>query len=1031
MRIHRRLTSLVVALVAIAPAMVRAEVVDSGVPSAPATDELLAPTATAALDAGVAPAAVEVDAGASDAGAALTPPFREAAPEPLRPDVAPHALASEPSADAGTESAPEEAFDSHSATIAFRRDREELRLLPLIPPGVFGSPIQSVDALALSVPFALEDTRGVSLGGSSAPETVGLVQGFALGTPETLALHTPISTEFIEALEVSVAGNAPELARATGGLLSATLKRGTNIFKGALFGHFTPGVLSGVSPRIVPSASVVSSRAALWNMGDLGLELSGPILEDKLYFYAGVQPGVSRTRVQKSFGRYRGSLDANGVFTQEFDAKGRAIVDDLDNGTQNLFADQKSLQFVANLTYVISPTQTLELSALGNDRSSGGPGQVGTDFTTGEFDEITRGTLSAQSLLRRVSTQSLTLKYDGLFFDRSVEVHAGLGGTMGRDDVLPSDGSLPGQPTGLAATPRVVSNAAALHTLSDVERGVAAFGGCGGAESSQTCPLGEYAFGGPGEIRSADDTRISGFLSGTWKFERLGTHRLSAGLMFDRMESSATRAYSGGVVLTESADGSAFEQTHQLGRLVGVDAIERDVLDTSRTFSTLIGAFARDSWTVFDRATVNFGVRYDQQTLGSERVAANITTRNEIAPHVGLVYDFAGNGRSRVFFQYSRAFQTLPLGLLERRYPEASEVGAVRKTRATGSGAGCDPINQPADVTGNCLDNLSTDNFQALSDATNPNQTYRARGGAIGAAATLWGQSQDEFAVGGEYLLFEGAKAGVTYIRRQLVDVIDTVGLDESGAVFLANPGVGGAAALPTATRDYDGLTVSFSKSFSHGWLAFAAYTWSSLKGNYAGLGAAGNDTTAFDSPSGSVNQSGSLPLDVTHVLRLHGAKEFELSARWSLNLGLGYEGRSGASVSYLAASPNGTLDAVQLFARGSGGRLPWVHRIDARAGASVKLGTAQVLSFSLDLFNLFNFQSPISYDERFTTVAVRPSTGSPSTLCIASPTAACGAPLTRADGSLLKASDINPDFKRVTAYQAPLAVRFGARLDF
>ena len=59
---------------------------------------------------------------------------------------------------------------------------------------------------------------------------------------------------------------------------------------------------------------------------------------------------------------------------------------------------------------------------------------------------------------------------------------------------------------------------------------------------------------------------------------------------------------------------------------------------------------------------------------------------------------------------------------------------------------------------------------------------------------------------------------------------------DDGNTYFIGNPGQGFAKDFPKAVRNYDAVTVYFTKTFADLWLAQASYTWSRLYGNYSGL---------------------------------------------------------------------------------------------------------------------------------------------------------------------------------------------------
>jgi hypothetical protein len=89
------------------------------------------------------------------------------------------------------------------------------------------------------------------------------------------------------------------------------------------------------------------------------------------------------------------------------------------------------------------------------------------------------------------------------------------------------------------------------------------------------------------------------------------------------------------------------------------------------------------------------------------------------------------------------------------------------------------------------------------------------------------------------------------------------------------------------------------------------------------------------------------------------------------------------------------------------------------RLAYGIKMAKGTALSFTVDVFNLFNFQGIAARDQRYTASAVLPITsGSLSDL-------------KNADGSAFDTSTVNPNYGRAVAYQPPRIFRFGVKGTF
>jgi len=465
-----------------------------------------------------------------------------------------------------------------------------------------------------------------------------------------------------------------------------------------------------------------------------------------------------------------------------------------------------------------------------------------------------------------------------------------------------------------------------------------------------------------------------------------------------------------------------------------------------------VGGFVQDSWSVLDLVTLNAGLRYDQQTLFGNDGSVGMSLPSQWSPRVGLAFDPTQRGRSRIFASYASFFESVPLDVAGRSFPGAPQVVSAYATPA-GGGTCTDPSTQSA--TGAPCN--SAGNRITLNSPVDPNQKWAASpGGVVTVDPNLQAQSTTEWTAGAEYDVIDRGRVTVAYTKRYLNSVIENMSADEGQTFFIGNPGSGLAAGWPKATRNYDAVTASFTKAFADEWVAQASYTYSVLEGNYAGLynpdygnQLAPNLSSAFDLKSILPNIYGSLPGDITHRVKLYGAKKVILSAAMSLDIGLAYQGRSGTPISYLGAQPQYGPGVVYILPQGDAGRTPWVHDVDGHLTFTYRLNRDSAFTVGLDVFNIFNFDAATQVDQNYTYASVLPVRQAYSACTQPSD---CGAPaLTPAQqaaalaqvrygyvgvgpgqtGQVLNSRDINPNFKNAIAYQAPRTVRFLARFTF
>ena len=164
-------------------------------------------------------------------------------------------------------------------------------------PGGKGSASRTIESVATLAPTASADSYGVGINGATSPENHYSVDGLSVGNPGKGVLGTQLSSEFVEEVNVVTAGYMPEFGRSTGGILNVVTKSGSNEFHGGVWSYVSPGALEGKRERAPEDLTRVFSEPTLSYIGDFGLDLGGPILKDKLWFYAGFD--VSNTKLQR------------------------------------------------------------------------------------------------------------------------------------------------------------------------------------------------------------------------------------------------------------------------------------------------------------------------------------------------------------------------------------------------------------------------------------------------------------------------------------------------------------------------------------------------------------------------------------------------------------------------------------------------------------------------------------------------------------------------------------------------------------
>jgi hypothetical protein len=766
------------------------------------------------------------------------------------------------------------------------------------PEGKAGA-ARSFEALAELVPNTQSDPYGVSIHGASPLENGYVVDGLSTQDPVFGFNASPLSVEFLQDIEVLTGGHLPEHGRATGGILRARTRYGSNEFHGSVFGHWVPGLLASRAPSVSNQTSTLSGQNALENLGDVGATLGGPLVRDRLWFFAGVAPSL--TRLEHSH-----TVNTPVVGT-----------------SRTYLADERRLQALGKLTYLINPYHNVSLSFITTPTRSGGADQLTVDPLTGRIPEVLSGRPGAVGQLVQDSNSTTAgLEYAGTLLDRRLLLDAHLGWSHQTTSDALADGATS---SGLADL--------SLHT------------------------------------HEADRYQANALV--TWRVDFGGPHIFKGGVDAEHLASVRTRTRSGGVVL----GGGAISDSQ-----------------TYRYTSNLLGAFVQDSWVPFrEGVTVNAGVRYDAQWLYQEDGRLAFALLHQLSPRIGLVVDPLNNHRLKLSAHYAKYHGMMPLGLMELAFPPPS----ISQFQLGGT-SGQEPVDP-----------------------------------------TIAPLSSSELVAGAEYELFPKIRVSATYTHRRLDSAITEMSRAGATPFFLGNPGVGSASDFPEAERTQDAVTVAVNRTFGEGWVTQASYTWSRLYGNYLGpfrpVSIEGRTSfqREFLTPDQMENRTGLLPYDRTHTFKLFGARELQFTRELSASLGLSYLGRSGTPINYLGGHPLLGEGETFVLPRGSSGeRTPWVHVIDSNLGVNYRLGKGgQTVSFTLDVFNLFNFQQATRVDETYTYEAVLPlkdvNAGDINPRMITKVNANTGA------AEPLTSDDLNGNFKKPLQYQTPRQVRLGIRYSF
>lgn len=163
---------------------------------------------------------------------------------------------------------------------------------------------RSIEAVTLLAPTAQNSTAfgEPSIGGGSAAENAFYINGLNITNPDTYVGLANVPFDFYKTVDVQTSGTPAEFGRATGGVINATTKSGTNNFMFAVHGNFAPDSL-----RSTPFASSLTTSPLKYRTSDANsvtLESGGALVKDKLFLYGMVSLQDTQSQFASTSGKY-------------------------------------------------------------------------------------------------------------------------------------------------------------------------------------------------------------------------------------------------------------------------------------------------------------------------------------------------------------------------------------------------------------------------------------------------------------------------------------------------------------------------------------------------------------------------------------------------------------------------------------------------------------------------------------------------------------------------------------------------------
>ena len=763
------------------------------------------------------------------------------------------------------------------------------------------------------------------------------------------SLSPGVTSDFIDQVEIKTGGIEAEYGQATGGVVNAIVRSGTNTFAGQVSAFASPE--SFEAPRklrnLYPDAVSVLETSRI----DVGANFGGPLLTNKLFWFLAYNPVQTDTT-------YIRTVSDDSVL---YDDDGELRDPDQPTGGRTETNTRVNQNYAAKLSWFAHPNHRIELTAFG-------------DPSKGDF-----GAQRPNSLRRTGEEGFSDLDYGGnnysLKYSAALTRNLFLDAMWGRHKNELLEDALPlyfvwdftalgiGLPTG------------GLGDIYDNEEQVDQIA------LKLTAALGNHEIKVGYQFDDTDYAEAGRWTGPTW------TSRLPIATY----DATGEPVWTGEYFLFESTDGAFVGKDFDSSSPSGLQYLtQRSNFNPAftRTTNEEQNFFVQDTWSVSPRVTLRLGVRWTEGYVaggspfelpftvvrrsfgagGSPTkmvdlssptlyVPTSVTFPSEWAPRVGLTWDVKGDGVHKLYANYARYVQRMTQDLAIRAFSFGVN---IQQSWAD------EDLTLPYDY-GVCPLDDGAGGFV-------PTACQTVVGGLPEESETsvVWPGTElpktDEMLVGYSFEIGSTTGIDLRYVHREIDTVIEdfsyvpvestTNGVWGYGNVFLgpgafpfdpfpdypgdffggyvlANPsknsqwaavqqadttGSGEIASLwidgtipdfPEPERNYDAIELVFNRRMSDGWLMYAAYRYAKLSGNYEGLFRNDNlqddpnITSLYDFPDTPLMRgqflSGRLNTDAEHKLSVYGTYQLP----FGLNLGGALNMVSGVPRFLLLTHPN------------------------------------------------------------------------------------------------------------------------------
>ncbi len=766
-----------------------------------------------------------------------------------------------------------------------------------------------------------------SFSGSSVAENVCYINGMNVTDPDKGLGCGTVPFEFYKEFQVKTGGYSAQYGRATGGVINAVTKSGTNEFEFGATAYYTPDFLGDGTEIKSQTGRVYRDTTQNYSKNmNATFSAGGPIIKDNLFFFAMYNPRKVETGSSNTTSRTAGPTSWSDIESDDAFWGGKLDWDINDSHRLSYFG------------YSDEQVRTQK--------------RVSYNSVT-KVKNASNAKIYPIELLDGGDTSSLT--YTGNFSD-SFNLSAMIGRFKTQSSTSPQDNTCPGITDNRPNPSLRTCGSGAGPNINKIKRDVVRLDFEWSLNENHL-----VRFGYDKEDIEADHT-TSDPGGAFYTYNTIANSALIQGTNYTNNTGAAhdyveKRIFQGGGVF--STDNYAY--------------------------------YIEDQWTINEQWFVTAGLRSDVSENKGKTGITFVKLDNQYAPRLGVTFDPNADGSSKVFANFGKYFFPVPINTNYRTASGISDVTefyrftgvdaatavpqnlALLDTRISSSGEVPDPgLSAAPEYSAQSVSEYTLGYQRELSDeyTATIRTTYRTTNNMSDDYCDI---EVDPTGGGGICTQFNPGK-GHTFGKDENHDGK----IDPGSLKYYTAEQIG----IPEGKRDYSSVELGLAHS-SENFNWTAQYVWSHSYGNNEGGVNSDNyqsDTGAssyLDFKASSVGANGNLPNDRRHVFKFYGS--YALTDAWSIgwnsslldgrpksirgfsfpaDLGLPLPGYGDTYYTY-----NKDTKTYLFNGRGAMGRMPWVFNLDASVSYAFNFEQLQG-RLSMDVFNLLDTKQELALNE-------------------------------------------------------------------